>query len=123
MSLLIFIVILLVIIFVYLYLVTKRELEELKRIHEELTFAYRSTVVKHGKNWENFVPFMPEFEKIANKDNFVFLGMPIDGVSFDEDAIKFIEIKTGKSNLSTKQKAIKRLVEDKKVQWHELRYT
>lgn len=123
MSLLIFIIVLLAIIFIYLYIVTKRELEELKKIHGELKFDYRSAVVKHGKNWENFVPFMPEFERVANKDNFVFLGMPIDGISFDEDAIKFIEIKTGKSNLSIKQKAIKRLVEDKKIRWHELRYS
>ena len=101
---------------------TKKELEELKRIHKELDFKLRSTQVKHGKAWEDFVPFMPEFERIANKDNFTFIGMPIDGIAFDNDAIKFIEVKTGKSTLNAKQKQVKMLVEDKKVEWHEIRY-
>ena len=111
-----------IIILIFLYLMTKKELEELKRIHKELDFKLRSTQVKHGKAWEDFVPFMPEFERIANKDNFTFIGMPIDGIAFDNDAIKFIEVKTGKSTLNAKQKQVKMLVEDKKVEWHEIRY-
>ena len=116
------ILLLVVVILIVLYLMTKRELDELKKINEKLRFDYRSKVVKHGKNWENFVPFMPDFEKIANKDNFVFLGMPIDGISFDDDNIKFIEIKTGTSQLNQKQRKIRDMVRDKKVKWHELRY-
>lgn len=117
-----FFLLLLIAILFFIYFITRKELEMLKQVNEKLKFDYRSAVVKHGKNWENFVPFMPEFEKIANKDNFVFIGMPIDGISFDEDFIKFIEIKTGKSTLSQKQKDIKRMVEEKKVRWYELRH-
>lgn len=119
---LILLLFLIILILVVLYLLTRKELSKLKKANEKLQFDYRSKVVKHGKNWENFVPFMPDFEKVANKDNFVFLGMPIDGVAFDEDNIKFIEIKTGDSQLSKKQKNIKKMVEDKKIKWFELRY-
>jgi len=88
----------------------------------ELEHDHKSMFVKHGKAWEHFVPFTQDFEKIANKENFRFMGSPIDGISFDEDAIKFIEIKTGTSELSGKQKKIKKQVQEKKVEWHELRY-
>ena len=99
--------------------------KKLSRMHAELEdakFSYKSMYVKHGKSWEHFVPFMQEFEQVANKDNFVFIGSPIDGIAFDDDAIKFIEIKTGTSQLSKNQKRVKQLVEDKKVSWHELRF-
>ena len=86
----------------------------------EIEFSYRSMHVKHGKNWEHFAPFMDKFP--GNKENFRFIGNPIDGVIFDSDGIKFVEVKTGTSSLSQKQKAIKNLIENKQVSWHELAY-
>ena len=41
----------------------------------------------------------------------------IDGINFEDDKVVFIEFKTGNSNLSNKQKRIKNLVENKKVEW------
>jgi predicted Holliday junction resolvase-like endonuclease len=111
------IVVLVVIIIILTYSIIKL----LKKL-DEVTFKLRSQSVKHGKSWEHFVPFTKEFEKIANKENFVFIGQPIDGISFDENEIKFIEIKTGKSRLSEKQRKLKSLIEKKKVKWIELRY-
>ena len=113
---------LIVLILLYLLLKVKKELDEATKSQEELRHDFRSMNVKHGNAWEKFVPFMPEFEKIANKENAVFLGMPIDLISFDEDFVKFIEVKTGKSKLSEKQEKIKKLIEEKKVKWFELRY-
>ena len=52
----------------------------------------------------------------------MFLGMPIDGICFDDDQIKFIEFKTGNSHLSKKQQQIKKQIEQKQVQWIELRF-
>jgi len=121
-TLLIIILITVILILIFLYLNAKKELEELRLIHDELRFEHKSHLVKHGKAWEDFVPFMPEFEKIANKDNFTFIGMPIDGIAFDDDAIKFIEVKTGESKLNAKQKRVKELIESKKVKWYELRF-
>ena len=48
-----------------------------------------------------------------------FLGAPIDYVSIDLDneLITFIEVKTGQSQLSDKQRKIKKLVEEGKVRF------
>jgi len=115
----------LIIVIVVLFLLWMSSIRKLKTIHQDLgqlKHDHRSMYVKHGKAWENFVPFMPGYEKVANKDNTVFLGMPIDFISFDDDSIKFIEVKTGKAKLSYNQQRIKKLIEEKKVEWHELRY-
>ncbi|MBI4154488.1 hypothetical protein HY498_00165 [Candidatus Woesearchaeota archaeon] len=103
----------LLILFIYLYKKTKEKLNNLE-------FNYKSMYVKHGKNWENFVPFMSNYP--GDKENSVFIGNPIDFISFDDDFIKFIEVKTGKSQLSEKQRKIKELVENKKVKWYEIRF-
>ena len=56
-----------------------------------------------------------------------FLGNPIDfigfkGIDTDEDVeIKFIEVKTGKSSLSSKQRRIRDAIKAKKVDWVEVR--
>ena len=115
---LITIIILLAIIIYILYSRLKAE----SSVLSDLEHDHKSMFVKHGKAWEHFVPFTSDFEKIASKENFRFMGSPIDGISFDEDAIKFIEIKTGTSELSGKQKKIKKQVQEKNVEWHELRY-
>lgn len=112
-----------IIVLAYFWISAVRKLKDVHQDFGQLRHDHRSMFVKHGKAWENFVPFMPGFEKVANKDNTVFLGMPIDFISFDDDAIKFIEVKTGKARLSFNQQRIKQLVEDKKVEWHELRYS
>ena len=65
---------------------------------------------------------MDAFGKVAKRENFVFIGMPIDGISFDDDGIKFIEVKTGKSQLNTKQKQVRDHVQKKNVEWIELRF-
>ena len=113
------IIIALLFIFVLYY---RKKLQQLATQLEELQFEHRSQRVKHGKNWEHFVPFMDNFEKVADKGNFTFIGMPIDGIAFDDDAIKFIEIKTGKSDLNKKQRQVRDLVKEKKVKWIELKY-
>ena len=83
-------------------------------------FNLRSAYVKFGKTFEHFAPFTNNFP--GNKETFVFMGMPIDGICFDEDSVKFIEIKTGNAKLSSKQERIKKLIEDKKVEFKEVRY-
>jgi predicted Holliday junction resolvase-like endonuclease len=103
------------------YILIRIVINQNRKINE-LEFKLRSTSVKHGQNFEQFVPFTKEFEKIANKENFVFIGKPIDGIAFEDDAIKFIEIKTGKSGLNESQRKIKDNVKNKKIEWHELRF-
>ena len=84
---------------------------------DELAFSKASQSVKYGKLTEQFIPFTKDFPFDSN--NFRFIGMPIDGIAFNENEIVFCEFKTGSSELSQKQKNIKRLVEEKKVKWFE----
>lgn len=90
--------------------------QELKQSQSQL----RSTYVKFGKSFEHFVPFIKDFP--ADREKTTFLGMPIDLISFDEDTIKFIEVKTGSSQLSSKQKYIKNQIEQGRVEFKEVRY-
>ncbi|MEK6922581.1 MAG: Holliday junction resolvase-like protein [Nanoarchaeota archaeon] len=114
------VLVVLLVIFIYLYFSLRKKFSYLKTDYENLKFDYKSMYVKHGKHFESFVPFMEDYP--GEKENTVFLGNPIDFISFDDDSIKFIEVKTGKSNLSEKQKMIKGLVENKKVKWYELKF-
>lgn len=81
--------------------------------------SLRSAYVKFGKSFEHFIPFIKDFP--ADREKTVFLGRPIDFISFDEDSVKFIEVKTGQSQLSNKQKFIKKQIEDGKVEFKEVR--
>jgi predicted Holliday junction resolvase-like endonuclease len=79
----------------------------------------RSTSVSKGKIVEHFAPFM--LPNILNPDDIVFIGSPIDLISFtdidnkDDISIDFLEIKTGNSSLSKKQKLIKEAIFSKRV--------
>ena len=90
---------------------------DLSKQLDELAFSKASQSVKYGKLTEQFIPFTKDFPFDSN--NFRFIGTPIDGIAFSDDELVFCEFKTASSNLSPKQKNIKRLVEEKKVRWFE----
>ena len=90
-----------------------------QELHENLKHDYKSMYVKHGKSFEQLFPFMKNYP--YEYRNFRFIGNPIDGLSFENDKIVFMEFKTGDSKLSEKQKKIKSLVENKKVEWQEIK--
>ncbi len=79
----------------------------------------RSTSVTKGKIVEHFAPFM--LPDILNPDEIVFIGSPIDLISFtdidnkDDISIDFLEIKTGNSSLNKKQKLIREAIFSKRV--------
>ena len=54
-------------------------------------------------------------------ENCCFMGKPIDYVSFGDDEITFIEVKSGNAQLSSKQRHIRDLVKQKLVSWKEVR--
>ena len=101
------IIIVLILLVIYLF-------KRLNVVHAEL----KSSKIKVGKWIEDFFPFAKDFP--VSPDKFKFLGEPIDGVAFGDEKIFFMEFKTGKSGLSEKQKIIKNLVEEKKVEWKEI---
>ena len=104
--------------FLVLWLKNK-ELNILKELHKELRFSHKSKAVKHGQSFEQLFPFMSSYPFDSN--NFRFIGYPIDGISFEEDSIVFVEFKTGSSQLSKKQRKIRDLINSKKVKWKEIR--
>ena len=54
-------------------------------------------------------------------NNFRFLGSPVDGIQYNDDAVIFVEIKTGGSRLSKSQKSVKELVKAGKVYFETFR--
>lgn len=73
----------------------------------------KSTEVKMGAMVEKLAPFLNQFPGSA--ENAKFLGQPIDYIVFEEDEVVFVEVKSGESNLSEKQRKIKRQIEEGKV--------
>ncbi len=98
-----------------LYLLSRTSKLESDIAH--LQFSKSSQSVKYGKLTEQFMPFTKNFP--FDSANFRFLGSPIDGVIFEDDKIVFAEFKASGAQLSPKQKRIKELVEQKKVEWYE----
>ena len=93
--------------------------ELLKLQLQEALFSKKSLSSKYGKMTEQFIPFLESYP--YNEQDFRFLGSPIDGVQFEPDKIVLVEFKAGGSQLTRKQKDIKRLVERGKVEFQEFR--
>lgn len=97
-------------------------IEEVKKARKDSKF--RSSAVNWGKSIEHFVPFMTKFP--VPPEDVVFLGMPIDYVGFTDTGSKtkckvhFVEVKSGSSFLSEKQKNIKRAIEEGRIVFHEI---
>jgi predicted Holliday junction resolvase-like endonuclease len=89
--------------------------------------AQRSHAVTIGKVTEHLVPYMPDFA--YNPKDVRFIGSPVDLIVFDglneEEGevreIVFVEVKTGKSSLSKRERKVRNAVRDCKVSWVELR--
>lgn len=73
----------------------------------------KSSEVRTGLIAEQMAPFLEGFP--YNPKNAVFLGRPLDFVVFDEDGVHFVEVKSGKAQLSSKQRRIRDHLRDKKV--------
>ena len=86
----------------------------------------RSKAVIGGQVAEQIAPFLPDFP--ANPSDARFIGKPVDfivfsGLSENEkiDEILFVEVKTGKSLLSEREKEVKKAIEKGNVRYVEYR--
>ena len=77
----------------------------------------RSKAVINGQVAEQIAPFLPDFP--ANPSDARFIGKPVDfivfsGLSENEkiDEILFVEVKTGKSLLSEREKEVKKAIDE-----------
>ena len=103
----------------------RMQIERWKQEHEQeirQDAIQRCSAVTRGKVTEHIVPYLPGFD--LDPKDIRFLGTPIDLIAFkglngsvEEIEIVFIEIKTGRSALSAREKAVKKAVEEKKVSW------
>lgn len=96
--------------------------ERLISVQEELDKVKGSQIsksVRLGQIGEVLAPFLDDFPFDPKQLKPLF--QPIDYVHFGEDCITFIEMKTGDSQLTPKQKHIKMLVEQGKVAFQEHR--
>lgn len=115
---------------ILLALVTRKHTRLRLRLPEMLRDARkdavtRSTAVTRGQAFEHLAPFMDDFGYHPRDAR--FLGSPIDFVVFDGlgDAdvreIVFVEVKTGRSRLSARERAVREAVLEGRVAWRELR--
>jgi len=85
----------------------------------------RSSKILSAKALEKLVPLLKNFGHSPHDVR--WLGDPIDLIIFDGASendprkITFVEIKHGKSDLTEKQRKIKRIIEEGKVFWEEVR--
>jgi predicted Holliday junction resolvase-like endonuclease len=85
----------------------------------------RSQAVTAGKVHEQLTPYLPAFP--YNPKDVRFLGSPVDLVVFDGMAegrvrrIVFLEVKTGGSGLTSRERCIRDVIRAREVEWAELR--
>jgi predicted Holliday junction resolvase-like endonuclease len=85
----------------------------------------RSRAVTVGKVFEQLVPWLPDFQ--FNPKDARFLGTPIDFIVFDGldegdvRRIVFVEVKTGNSDLSTRERRVRDAIRERRVEWVEHR--
>lgn len=85
----------------------------------------RSQAVTAGKVHEQLLPYLPDFH--FNPKDARFLGTPVDLVVFDGLAegqvrrVVFVEVKTGNSALTGRERQVRDVIEAREVEWAELR--
>jgi predicted Holliday junction resolvase-like endonuclease len=85
----------------------------------------RSQAVTAGKVHEQLIPYLPEFP--YNPKDVRFLGSPVDLVVFDGLAegrlrrIVFLEVKTGGSGLTSRERRVRDTIHAGEVEWAEIR--
>lgn len=109
-----------------LFAILARKYDKISKAHSQKQEEYKkllsqkkSSEVVLGQISEKLVPFLDMFPYDPQKAS--FLGNPIDYVVFDDDEVVFVEIKSGNSRLSPKQRKIKKLINDGKVRWEEIK--
>ena len=94
---------------------SRRKLAEKSVSISELDKQKRSQSIRYGKLAEQFMPFLESYP--YDPHDFRFLGTPIDGVQFTEDSIILVEFKAADSQLSKRQRTIKRIIEEGTVRF------
>ncbi|MBD3260759.1 MAG: hypothetical protein GF334_03645 [Candidatus Altiarchaeales archaeon] len=81
--------------------------------YSKLAGQKKSSEVRTGRIAEQVAPFLKDYPKDPNSARFI--GEPIDFIHFDDDLITFVEVKSGKSQLSKRQRRFRDLIKEGKV--------
>ena len=85
----------------------------------------QSRAVTRGQMYEQLVPYLPDFP--FNPKDAQFLGRPVDFVVFDGldegdlRRIVFVEVKTGGSKLTTRERLVRDAIRGGRVEWTQIR--
>lgn len=90
-----------------------------RRSLSEARSEKRSQATRYGKLTEQFAPLVDRYP--YDPEQFRFLGSPIDGVQFADDAVVLVEFKAASSRLSARQRQIRDLVEQGEVRFETVR--
>ncbi len=93
----------------------KSRVEFQEEQYAKLLGQKKSSEVRVGNITEQIAPFLEDYPLEPRTARFI--GDPIDFVHFDEDKVTFVEVKSGKSQLSKKQRAIRDLIKEGKVEF------
>ena len=111
-------------------------INEIERLHNEVRHQKgraASQATSKGQALEKWAPFLdhPEIDTDWKIENWSFLGSPIDYIVWHYSTSKednllngkvvFLDVKAGKSNLTTKQRRIRDLIEAGRVEWRTVR--
>ena len=95
------------------------QLESTKTEKSTLLSQKKSSEIRLGHIAETLAPFLDQFD--FNPEECVFIGKPIDYISFGEDEITVIEVKSGKSQLNSNQRRIRDQIKSNSIVWKEVR--
>ena len=95
------------------FLISALEFE--KNQYSKLLNQKKSSEVKVGLIAEQMAPFLNDFP--VDPKTCCFIGKPIDFISFGEEKITFIEVKSGDSQLNSSQRNIRDQIKDLKVEF------
>jgi predicted Holliday junction resolvase-like endonuclease len=91
------------------------------RIREDA--VQRSQAITSGKVHEQLIPYLPVFP--YNPKDVRFLGSPVDLIVFDGlsegrlERIVFVEVKTGGSGLTIRERSVRDVVRAGEIDWEE----
>ncbi|NMB66887.1 hypothetical protein GYA25_02410 [Candidatus Woesearchaeota archaeon] len=107
-----------------------QDIEELKKLFKDSEKIIKTKSVSSsrrslvGKFIERFIPFLKKIP--YEPSDMHFLGQPIDYIVFqglhqdNVERVIFVEVKTGNSKLTKREKSLKEAIEKKKVSWKEI---
>ncbi len=117
----------------YLLLRTKYDFDEYRKHEAERLGEARQAAIEQsrrvlgGKFVEQLTPYLPEFKYDPTEARFI--GSPLDFVIFpglaqgEPREVVFMEVKTGKSRLTSTERKLQKLVESGKVRWELIQRT